>query len=949
MAKDADITIYKPSGEARMAAHIGKGSKREFTLMEKDCVTLKFTAAEATQLHLGDYIEIAGAGRYELTEPYTPEKSKTTGGYDYEITLEAQHRKFKNKLLKFLPFVGTGETSWSYTDSMGAFAKILLDNLRALAYERESDGTEALTSGREGYLWNGKKDWAITWDESVDDTKAFTLTFSDTSILDAIDMIAEELECEWWWEKETLHFGKCEYGGDDPTALSYGTEICGISKKQSKEDYATRLYCYGSDRNLPSTYRKELVFTADTLNDAKDETRDSARELSASFFPKAMRAVGAKDQQTLNLMHTHGGTVSNTAATVENIALTSDTATISGLNSGFWTIGLSAFRPKVTIDAHTGNSDEAVVEVKLTAVYASGATESWTWSATQYLYALGVAIEVTGFQDQSIQLAEETAKLTATATYYLRMGSNSSVGMSVQTMDAGKITASNKYPTYGATGVTIEIVDTLTGETTETITGATYNPDFLASSPTLKLPSGKTWSKGTKFKLPDLNAALVPASYFTSKYAVLDKYTDLTTNGIVNSRLLLPEEDEAGEPLPGYIDVTELESEEEAVERVVTFDEIYPRRTSTVQEVLTEEKTDTQEEQDGSTTYVKWISYRIKDDLFNEENPFDNTYLLDGQDLEITFQSGLLNGLTFGAAYLSDDTFEIQRDDTTLLPNELIKPQAGDTYIISGFNIAMISDAKADYIGSAERELLEEARKYAEELNTDTNTYECTMFCDWAQKQAGADGQCLGIGQRVNLYHKAYFGEGCRESRVIGYEIPLDIPYDNPVYLIGETASYSRLGALESEVKSVGVKAGSAGRASGSTTTIGGSSSSGTGASVEIIKTGDATAETDENVYSALRALEEIKSRALSRLNADTAQGLITFMAGLISNGAVRIDSTLTTLGDITAGADAVISGLLHALGNIKGDGTLEIAGDSEIGGKLTVKDAIEALKTIAA
>ena len=37
----------------------------------------------------------------------------------------------------------------------------------------------------------------------------------------------------------------------------------------------------------------------------------------------------------------------------------------------------------------------------------------------------------------------------------------------------------------------------------------------------------------------------------------------------------------------------------------------------------------------------------------------------------------------------------------------------------------------------------------------------------------------------------------------MGFEYSLDIPYDSPVYTVGETAPYSRLGEIESKIDSL--------------------------------------------------------------------------------------------------------------------------------------------------
>lgn len=70
--------------------------------------------------------------------------------------------------------------------------------------------------------------------------------------------------------------------------------------------------------------------------------------------------------------------------------------------------------------------------------------------------------------------------------------------------------------------------------------------------------------------------------------------------------------------------------------------------------------------------------------------------------------------------------------------------------------------------------------------------------------------------------------------------------------------------------------------------------------SVTILEKNDEREPSDSNVFSSRRALEEIKNKALSRLNDDTAAGLITFLQGinvgqfttgmLGSGGAITVD-----------------------------------------------------------
>ena len=91
-------------------------------------------------------------------------------------------------------------------------------------------------------------------------------------------------------------------------------------------------------------------------------------------------------------------------------------------------------------------------------------------------------------------------------------------------------------------------------------------------------------------------------------------------------RLMLPE----GTP---YIDAYPDMTTEEAVEQVVIFDEVYPRRTGIMSDVTTIEVTDKVENEDGTTTEEKWNAYRFRDTGVN----FSEKYILPGQELRIRF------------------------------------------------------------------------------------------------------------------------------------------------------------------------------------------------------------------------------------------------------------------------------------------------------------------------
>jgi len=327
----------------------------------------------------------------------------------------------------------------------------------------------------------------------------------------------------------------------------------------------------------------------------------------------------------------------------------------------------------------------------------------------------------------------------------------------------------------------------------------------------------------------------------SSDYRPVDE--TVVVNGVVQKRLMLPE----GTP---YIDAYPDMTTEEAVEQVVIFDEVYPRRTGIMSDVTTIEVTDKVENEDGTTTEEKWNAYRFRDTGVN----FSEKYILPGQELRIRFASGLLNGLEFAVKFnpegkpekLEDggwnpeaQLWEIVRNEDygRPLPGDVLFPQDGDEYVLSGWDSTKITEL--GLVGAAEQELKEKTEKYAAKSKIDPSTYGCTMMSNDAYREDGVHN-FYSIGQKVNLINKAYFENG-RQSRVIGFEFNLDYSFDSPVYTVGETAAYSRIGELEEKVESLTLK--------GQTYTGGG------GSGVYVIGSHDSTPATDHNVYSALRSL----------------------------------------------------------------------------------------------
>ncbi len=419
-----------------------------------------------------------------------------------------------------------------------------------------------------------------------------------------------------------------------------------------------------------------------------------------------------------------------------------------------------------------------------------------------------------------------------------------------------------------------------------------------------------------------------------SNYRETDN-TDIL-NGVVQRRLMLPE----GTP---YLDAYRYDSdgnkwsigteeydaltspenempEEEAVEDVVTFDEIYPRTTCVVGDVGTYDSTVTDEDTGEKVTET---FYYVSD---TSGFKFDSSYILPNETLMMVFSTGKLCGMEFevqfrkagtsiGTTKLSTDVYElVQNEDYgRKLPDDILHPETGDEFVLYNWDSTKIADT--GIIDDAEQELLEYATDYVKKRMIDDGTYTVKLASDWVYKDQV--NRTYEIGQKIRLIHKGYFtsqnsieNTNYRLSRIIGYEINLDIPWDSPTYTVGESLQYSRIGELQSDIDGL-IMSGQK-YAEGTN-----------GGGVYLIRTNDATAASNSNAYSALRAL----AMFLRRDADDTAQGNITFQKAVEVMGSAAFDDDASVAG--IAKSDNFRTGDLLGVGwgaykTEAGDGVIE-------------------------
>lgn len=398
----------------------------------------------------------------------------------------------------------------------------------------------------------------------------------------------------------------------------------------------------------------------------------------------------------------------------------------------------------------------------------------------------------------------------------------------------------------------------------------------------------------------------IPTNYYK------DAAVDVTKHGVVERRLMLPTteecsvenqkllEDNGFELKEGYIQVKGL-SEDQYKEGIATDEDIYPKNLIKTDKITSYEK----EVEDDSTTeegdYIKRTFYRVENlTIVNEDGEktgdmaFREAYKLSGQNLHIVFQSGSLSGLDFECEFNPDGVSEVIVDENGKpilvngeeqinpksqvfeiilnedygrpLPDNILKPKAGDTFVLYNWDASKLGKT---LVVAASNELLKSVVKSVKKSMIDPTTFTCTADSNYSFNNG--NGRFHSLGDRIRLLVKS-LGNKVRESRIIGFEMHLDIPFDSVKYIVGEKPSYSRFASLDSKIEELEMN-GNTYQGKG-----------GSGSTIYIIKSYDRVLPTDYNVYSA----KAVNEQRLNKLNDDTAQGLITFLKGLKSQDVIK-------------------------------------------------------------
>lgn len=358
--------------------------------------------------------------------------------------------------------------------------------------------------------------------------------------------------------------------------------------------------------------------------------------------------------------------------------------------------------------------------------------------------------------------------------------------------------------------------------------------------------------------------------------------------------------------LPSPLRYLERNTEYGVVEREVIFEEVYPRRVGTLSAVRSIER-----ESEGKTIRVYYVT--------DEEMPFDpNDHEIGGLVKRMAIQTGELSGYDFEVNYdSSTGEFELINqypDENTQIPGGVMAPASGDTYIL--YNIRMPDE----YYALAEEELQKVAGDYLEKHSADSSVYSGNSDPIILKKR----GIHVSLGQRIRLHNPVFFpSTGYRDSRIIGFTRKLADPYDMRID-ISDTVTPTWRESIERKVDSFLPTLSQAGGA------------------INLIRSGDDTVPTDNNVFSALRAI----STFLRKDRPDETRYLMRFLGGLVSDNIESQDFTAGPFGsgfvvkrDPETGKSYIEADEIYIRLKAYFD-TLEIKRLSHVGGRIVLSPA---------
>lgn len=779
------IVIYSPKGDTiyTMPA-IFENCTEKYTLMQEDYIELHFNLLEPVFFEIGCWAMWNGK-KYYVTEFQQPSYDASTGGYGYELKLNAYYRAWGLKLYKYASLLFNGDKSYASLNDNEDKSSVALRELTfsLTANLRTHAETIVRCLNLDGFRWYNESErkeeefyadlWKSNNEEEVGFKEVKTLTYDSVNYIDALSQIAEEWSTEWWVQNNILYFGKCQDNTTEAVDFEQGVNVETIDGSKSQSDYATRVYAFGSDKNLPTYYGK-----GDAIFDIKEspQTKDGrvyfelSKPLYTYYFDDKYKDDSGKQNFNFAINYLSG------------VPLAGKNEEINSAWAKEYLESSEVILPSGNYDL-TNDSDDVAYRIiaKCTLSFNGLATAiGKSLRCIAYVVLVGEGGEtvslgsgVLGGNDKTVKNVLSYKKGGYAESFTIQQGINKynkTLSIALPAFSLSKET-SVKLRLYLCTSGIGSPNIVCAAEITKNILLVEkykYTCYSLELTPKTGVYKGNklkaTWKKqdidlsdeeskkdpnlygmvmpeqykqglvGQTIVINNIRLYKLPSWYFEGE---MDAQNASTIKAFSEKRLSLP--------APHYyVDAEKNVPFGSIIEKTLTYEDIYPRTEAFITDIKTH--SEYVKDENSEQTTLKYTDYYIKQDKF----AFNNDYKLENaENLQIKFTTGALAGLTFDCLY--DDSnfpselfgkayFKIirqQMDGGMWLPNDAMHPaladpankkDKADKFILIGWDSSRIEDL--NLIKLAEDELLKKVEKEIQKMNVDPTTYECTMFSD---------------------------------------------------------------------------------------------------------------------------------------------------------------------------------------------------------------------------
>lgn len=218
-----ELNIYDGEGILKFTAPASSSCTWSHELMSENSLSVSFTSPELLTFSVNDYVEVAGI-RFTIRSEYRPQQNSTLE-YSYSMHFYGpEHDAERVKMLNLTD--GQFESQFSLDNNAAAHLQKVVDNLNRI------DGSDTWKVGE--VVDNGKRN----------------IEYSNVNCWDALGMIAETFETEWWIDGHHVNLTRCERG--DAVSLGYGQGLTKMALAENSNDvkFFTRLIPLGSTRNI---------------------------------------------------------------------------------------------------------------------------------------------------------------------------------------------------------------------------------------------------------------------------------------------------------------------------------------------------------------------------------------------------------------------------------------------------------------------------------------------------------------------------------------------------------------------------------------------------------------------------------------------------------------------------------------------------------------------------